>query len=83
MGLSLLTNYSQHEQWQSIPVIVITAKDLTKQDRQQLSDSVVRILQKGGYNRKELLAYLARFEVSPPGIVAQKLPHVFTIFCKI
>ena len=39
----------------SIPVIVITAKDLTPEDRHRLSGHVQAILQKGGYSRQELL----------------------------
>jgi signal transduction histidine kinase/DNA-binding response OmpR family regulator len=41
--------------WQSIPIIVVTAKELTYQDRQRLNGSVDRILQKGDYTREELL----------------------------
>jgi signal transduction histidine kinase/CheY-like chemotaxis protein len=39
----------------SIPVILMTAKDITKEDRLRLSDNVVKIFQKGSYSRKELL----------------------------
>ena len=37
-------------------MVVITAKDLTAEDRERLNGSVVRILQKGAYGREELLA---------------------------
>jgi len=40
----------------SIPVVVATAKDLTAQDRERLSGSVQKILQKGAFSREELLA---------------------------
>jgi hypothetical protein len=36
-------------------VVVITAKDLTPDDRQRLNGYVARILQKGTYSREELL----------------------------
>ena len=39
----------------SIPVIVVTAKDLTAEDRRRLNGHVEKILQKGGYSRDELL----------------------------
>jgi len=41
--------------WQDIPVVILTAKDLTGDDRQQLKGNVERILQKGDYNREQLL----------------------------
>jgi CheY-like chemotaxis protein len=39
----------------SIPVVVVTAKDLTPADRQRLNGYVEQILQKGAYNREALL----------------------------
>jgi CheY-like chemotaxis protein len=43
------------EGWRSIPVIVVTAKELTPEDRQRLNGSVEKILQKGAYSRDELI----------------------------
>ena len=65
-GFEFISEIQKNKQWQSIPVIVITAKDLTQHDRQQLSDSVIKILQKGTYNRKELLAQIANVKLHPP-----------------
>lgn len=45
---------------QSTPVIVITAKDLTEEERALLTGQVWKILQKGTHSREELLAELAR-----------------------
>ncbi|GAB4496057.1 MAG: hypothetical protein OHK0052_05280 [Anaerolineales bacterium] len=39
----------------NVPIIVVTAKDLSAQDRQRLNGSVQRILQKGLYSRETLL----------------------------
>jgi signal transduction histidine kinase/DNA-binding response OmpR family regulator len=39
----------------SIPVVVITAKDITVEDRLRLSGYVEKILEKGNYSRDELL----------------------------
>ena len=36
--------------------MIITAKDLTSEERERLNGSVVRILQKGAYGQEELLA---------------------------
>jgi len=38
-----------------VPVIVVTAKDLTEEDRRRLNGHVIQILQKGGYSTQELL----------------------------
>jgi CheY-like chemotaxis protein len=40
---------------QTIPVVVITAKDITLEDRLRLSGYVERILEKGTYSRDDLL----------------------------
>jgi PAS domain S-box-containing protein len=54
-GFTFVAELRQHEEWRSIPVIVVTAKDITMDDRQRLNGSVMRILQKGSYSRDELL----------------------------
>jgi len=41
--------------WRKIPVIVITAKDITSEDRKRLDGYVENILQKGSYDRQTLL----------------------------
>jgi CheY-like chemotaxis protein len=40
---------------QSIPVVVVTAKDVTPEDRLKLNGYVEQILRKGAYSREELL----------------------------
>ena len=44
-----------HVAAQALPVIVVTAKDLTAQDRQRLSGYVEKTLQKGASTRDALL----------------------------
>jgi CheY-like chemotaxis protein len=39
----------------SIPVVVISAKDLTSEDRERLNGFVEQMLQKGAYSREELM----------------------------
>lgn len=58
-GFEFITELRRHPAWRSIPVVVITAKDLTQEDRRRLNSSVVKILQKGAYSRDELLAQVA------------------------
>jgi len=54
-GFQFLEEVRKHESWRSIPVIVITAKELTSEDRQRLNGSVEKILQKGAYSREDLI----------------------------
>jgi len=54
-GFAFLEALRQHDAWRSIPVVVLTAKDLTLDDHQRLNGYVERILQKGAYSREELL----------------------------
>ena len=45
----------ENKNWLDIPVVVITAKDLTKEDHNRLKGNVEAIMQKGSYTKKELL----------------------------
>lgn len=54
-GFELIAQLEQHPAWRSIPVIVITAKDLTPQEQLRLNGGVKKILQKGIYNLEEVL----------------------------
>ncbi len=59
-GFEFVAELRHSEDWRTIPVVVITAKDLTAEERQRLSGSVERILMKGAYRREELLAEVQR-----------------------
>jgi CheY-like chemotaxis protein len=54
-GFQFITEVRKHEDWRSIPIIVMTAKELTVEDRQQLNGYVRQILQKGNYSQEQLL----------------------------
>ncbi len=54
-GFEFLTNLRQNLEWRSIPVVVITAMNLTPDDRLRLNGYVAQILQKGAYTREALL----------------------------
>ena len=49
-----LLRFDEHEV--VVPVVVITAKDLTAEDHQRLNGYVAAIVQKSAYSREELLA---------------------------
>jgi GAF domain-containing protein/CheY-like chemotaxis protein/anti-sigma regulatory factor (Ser/Thr protein kinase) len=55
-GFEFVTEFRRHEAWRAIPIVVITAKDLSSDDRERLNGYVQRILQKGAYGRDDLLA---------------------------
>ena len=55
-GFEFLSELRQDRKWDSIPVVVLTSKDLTPDERAALSGKVERILQKGAYSREALLA---------------------------
>jgi GAF domain-containing protein/CheY-like chemotaxis protein len=55
-GFEFVTELRRHEGWRAIPVVVITARDLSRDDRDRLNGHVEKILQKGTYDRDELLA---------------------------
>jgi signal transduction histidine kinase/CheY-like chemotaxis protein len=57
-GFEFLTELRSHEEWRPIPVVVVTSKDLTEEDRLRLSGYVQKVVQKGGYDRERLLADL-------------------------
>lgn len=55
-GLELARRMREHPEWRHIPVIVLTAKDLTAPERAQLARHADAIFQKGNYHRQELIA---------------------------
>ena len=59
--ISCLREYKQHRK---IPIVVLTAKDVTTHDKQELSKEVHSIFQKGAYKREELLSELHDLLVS-------------------
>ncbi len=63
-GFAFIAELRKVPAWRMIPVVVITALDLTAEDRLRLNGYVERILQKGNYNRDELLRELCHLVVS-------------------
>jgi len=59
-GFDFLEELRGDEAGRHVPVVVITARDLTAEDHRRLNGSVERILQKGAYGREELLAEVRR-----------------------
>ena len=59
-GFAFTSELRDDPQWRDIPVLVLTAKDLTPADRRRLNGRVLGVLQKGAYTRDELLAQIRR-----------------------
>jgi CheY-like chemotaxis protein/two-component sensor histidine kinase len=59
-GFEFLAEMHNNPAWQAIPVIVITAKELTADDRARLNGHVSRVLQKGMYERDELVEQVSQ-----------------------
>ena len=57
-GFEFMDQLRGRPDWREIPVVVITAKDLTEEDRNRLNGGVERIIQKS--NRDEMLRQLTR-----------------------
>jgi CheY-like chemotaxis protein len=54
-GFEMIAELHKHEDWRKIPVVVVSAKELTTEDRQRLQGHVQKVLQKGDFNRDELM----------------------------
>jgi signal transduction histidine kinase/DNA-binding response OmpR family regulator len=59
-GFEFLTELRRQEAGRDIPVVVLTAKDLTEEDRRRLNGQVERVIEKGAYSREELLQGVSR-----------------------
>ena len=60
-GFDFLFEFRLREDWASVPVIVVTAKDLTQEDRDRLNGGVERIFEKGALTRAQLLDRVRKF----------------------
>ncbi|GEM_PF-5409037 len=54
-GFEFIETMRADPRWQDIPVVVLTARNLTNDDRQRLNGNVQRVLSKGGLDRNGLL----------------------------
>jgi DNA-binding response OmpR family regulator len=55
-GFEVVHRMSSNPDWRSIPVILLTARDLSHEERRALDIGTARIIQKGTFSRDELLA---------------------------
>jgi len=57
-GFEVVHRMSLNADWRTIPVILLTARDLSHEERRALDIGTARIIQKGSFSRDELLAEL-------------------------
>ncbi len=58
-GFGFIEELRRREPAVDVPVVIVTAKDLTAEDHLRLNGHVSAVLQKGGYSRDELLSEVA------------------------
>jgi CheY-like chemotaxis protein len=58
-GFEFVMELRKVEAWRAIPIVVVTAKDLTDEDRRRLNGDVIGLIQKRGMDRESLLAQLS------------------------
>ncbi len=65
-GWQFAAELRRHEAWHGIPIVVLTAKDLTAEDRRMLDGDVQALLRKGAVSPDELLREI-RHVMGPSG----------------
>ena len=55
-GFEVLDALAAHAQWREIPVIVMTAKQLTAAERERLQGQARKVIEKGGASRLDVVA---------------------------
>jgi PAS domain S-box-containing protein len=63
-GFEFVSKLRQEPSYADIPVVVLTAKDITTEDRQRLHSGVETIFQKGAYSQEKLLTEIEHVLIS-------------------
>jgi len=63
-GFEFVQELRRKDEWREIPIVVLTAKDLSPEERQWLNGQVSRILKKDCSSRDELLRHVANLLAS-------------------
>jgi signal transduction histidine kinase/CheY-like chemotaxis protein len=64
-GFEFVARLREREEWRAIPIVVLTAKDITLEDQQRLEGNVRRIFRKASFSRDELVGEV-RAALNPP-----------------
>jgi len=63
-GFEFISHFRKQSKWSAIPVVVLTAKEISIEDRLWLNNRVDTVFQKGAYSREELLGELRQLLVN-------------------
>ena len=76
-GFEFVARVRKKLEWRSIPIVVLTAYDLSARERRRLNGYVETILQKGGDSREALLHQLRDFldHHSAPRAITMNMPE--------
>jgi CheY-like chemotaxis protein len=58
-GFDVVEELQKHEDWRLIPVVVVTAKQLSSPERERLNGYVDGVLEKGSYSQAQLLEFVS------------------------
>jgi CheY-like chemotaxis protein len=59
-GFDFLVELHTHPEWREIPIVVLTAKDLTAEDRRVLSGRVEQVLEKNAWSQDQLIGLVRK-----------------------
>ncbi|MBF0185629.1 MAG: cache domain-containing protein [Magnetococcales bacterium] len=59
-GFAVVEALQNHPQWRTIPVVIITAKDLLPEDRERLKEGIQYTIQKGSCSQEQLMQQIQR-----------------------
>ena len=65
-GFEFVAEIRQREEWRTVPIIVLTAKDVTPAESELLGGRATRILQKGAVNLDDLAAQIRNLLPASP-----------------
>ena len=54
-GFEFIEVIRKHPEWIKIPIVVVTSKDLTQEEKKQLQGNVETVLQKGQFDKNDLI----------------------------
>jgi len=57
-GFEFIEELRRNDRWSRVPVVVVTAKDITAEDRQRLNGYVEKVVQKGSHSAESLMTEL-------------------------
>ncbi len=70
-GFEFLAIFQEREEWKHIPIVIITSKDLSTEERNRLDGFVRKIIQKGDFTPEKLLKQLSL-------LIPPLIPHIPT-----